>query len=185
MCTFSGNVYMHGKPRYNKKQKSNEIFKAKLGEKMLANEKPRWNEDLGMYMAKVYSVEQAMMMRDAAKMVSKEDEDDLTKNGPTNEDIADIFDFDQYKAKDFDIKIIKELELDGQMTQGVGGYTFLWKQDLEALQFQFSYNTHLWHGPTDTDLTDLEAKMVKYGFNADHFDGVDAGSDDEAAEDEE
>ena len=127
------------------------------------------------------------MMRDAAKMVSKEDEDDLTKNGPTDDDIAGILDFDEYKAKDFDIKIIKEVELDGKMTQGVGGYTFLWKDDLEALQFQFSYKTRLWHGPTvtDTDLADLEAKMVKYGFNVDHFDGVDAGSDDEAAEDEE
>ena len=183
--TFSGNVYMHGKPRYNKKQKSNEIFKAKLNEKMLGDSKLRWNDDLKMYMARVYSIEQAIMLRDSAKMVSKEDEQDLDENGPTDEDITGMFDFAEYKAKDFDFKIIKEVELDGKMTQGVGGYTFLFKDDLEALEFQFSYKTRLWHGPTDTDLTDLEEKIVKYGFNVDNFDGVDPDSDAEAAQDEE
>ena len=68
---YSGAVYGRGVPSYASGR--NEMYKEKLGAKLLA-EVPRFNTELKTYTFKVYAPEQAIMVREAAKMVCAEDE---------------------------------------------------------------------------------------------------------------
>ena len=114
---LSGNVYVKARPRYAKG--SNENWKEKGNAKMLANQL-RWNDEPTMkaYTGVVCTVEQAIMLREALKMVSAEDEKDVTANGPTDEEIAAVFDFPE--ANTADIDIIKSFDLDGEDTVAIG-----------------------------------------------------------------
>ena len=51
----------------------NALYKDKVNAKLLSEE-VRFNSELKMYTAKVYSPEQAIMVRDAAKLVCEADE---------------------------------------------------------------------------------------------------------------
>ena len=42
---------------------------------------------------------------------------------------------------------------------------------------------NMWVAPSDTDMTDLEAKMAEYGFNVITYDGID--DEEEGDEDDE
>jgi len=66
---YSGAVYARGVPLMG----YNDTYKDKVGAKLLA-EHLRFNTELKLYTAKVYSPEQAIMVREAAKMVCDEDE---------------------------------------------------------------------------------------------------------------
>ena len=68
----SGNIYMNGKPRFG----HNQVYKEKVGA-LLLTERLKWNDDIKMYHAKLYSYEQAAMVLEASKMVSGDDERDL------------------------------------------------------------------------------------------------------------
>ena len=69
---YSGSVYGRGVPSYASGR--NEMYKEKqAGAKLLA-EVPRFNTELKTYTFKVYAPEQAIMVREAAKMVCAEDE---------------------------------------------------------------------------------------------------------------
>ena len=58
---YTGAIYFRGKPRYG----NNEIFKAKVNDKLLA-ETLRWNDEFKLYSAKVYTAEQAQMVLDVS-----------------------------------------------------------------------------------------------------------------------
>ena len=68
------NGQMHGPGRLQ--YANNDVFKTKVGAKLLA-EPVRWNDSLKCYTAKVWTPEQAIMLREAMKMVSEQDEADL------------------------------------------------------------------------------------------------------------
>ena len=67
--TYTGAVYMRGVPSYG----FNQTYKDKVNAKLLTEEL-RFNTELKMYTAKVYSPEQAIFVREAAKMVCEADE---------------------------------------------------------------------------------------------------------------
>ena len=104
----------------------------------------------------------------------------LNEDGPTDEDIFNIFDFPERKSLDID-KV--PFVLDGAQVIGFGGATYPFKDDIKAIEgFDFKGtvdgNTiNMWVAPADTDTTELEDKMVKYGFNITEYDG--AGDDDD------
>ena len=167
---LSGNVYWQGRPRYA----NNDIFKEKVSKKLLM-EVMRWNTELKTYRAKIYSAKQAKMIRDAMKAVSADDEEDLETNGPTDEDIDQVFDFEEYKPAE--ISIILEFELDGEMTKAIGGMTFPWKDILQEIGFTFSYRTKMYHAPVDTDTDEIEALFDEYGFDVETFEEMAAAEE--------
>ena len=163
---LSGAVYMRGKPRYT----GNATFKDKVGKILLA-EPVRWNDEMKIYTGKVWTPEQAIKVREAMKMVSEEDEADLTDGVPgvpTDEEIYDVFDFEQ--AKSVDIQLIAEFDNDGEETVAVGGCTFAWKDVLMEHGFEFDGRTRMWHAPAGTDTDEIEAMMDEYGFAVEKFD---------------
>ena len=103
------------------------------------------------------------------KMVSEEDEADLAE-APTDEDIADVFNFEE--AKEVDIQLIAEVDKDGEMMTAFGGSTYAWKDILTSHGFQFDRTTSLWLAPAGTDTDELEAKMADYGFPVEKFDNA-------------
>ena len=167
---LTGNVYMQARPRYA----SNAIFKEKVGAKLLI-EPMRWNNELKTYRAKIYSSKQAKMLRDTMKMLSPDDGNDLDTNGPTDEDIDEVFDFEERKLAE--ISIILEFELDGEMTKAIGGMTFPWKETLQEAGFIFSFQTKMYHAPVDTDTDDIEAMFDEYGFDVETFEHMEVAED--------
>ena len=101
MDALSGAVYFRGKPRFG----NNEVFKGKVQPNLLA-EGLRWNDEIKLYTAKVYTPEQVIKIRECMKTVSKDDEADLTESAPTDDEIFEVFDFDERKS--VDIRIIAE-----------------------------------------------------------------------------
>ena len=90
---LTGAVYGRSVPMYG----GNQMHKEKLGEKLLC-EVPRFNEELKKYTYKVYSPEQAIMLREQAKMVSALDEKAFNESAPTDEEIRAVFDFPEFKG---------------------------------------------------------------------------------------
>ena len=100
----------------------------------------------------------------------------LNENGPTDEEIFEVFNFAERKSGDID----KVLHID---VVGFGGATYPFKYDFTNHGFEFkgtvdgtTYN--MWVAPADTDTTDLEAKIIEYGFNIIDYDDA---ADDAAA----
>ena len=73
------------------------------------------------------------------KMVSEEDEADLA-TAPTDEDIAEVFNFDE--AKSVDIQVIAEFDKDGENMVAIGGTTYPFKDILVLHGFQFDRTMH-------------------------------------------
>ena len=138
----------------------------------------RWNDQLKLYTAKVFTPEQAVMIREAMKMVAAEDEADLQATAPTDEDISDIFDFPE--AKSTDIDMIASIEVDGDEKTAIGGDTYAFKDLIKKAGFEFDGTKMMWLAPVDTDTTELEDTFEEYGFNIEKYDAV---AEDEAIED--
>ena len=175
---YSGSIYFRGKPRYG----NNEIFKAKVGEKLLA-ETLRWNDEFKLYSAKVYTAEQAQMVLDAMRMVSEKDEKDLA-SVTFDETIFD----DAHPAE---VKIFPlEVEGDGEInfSLAISGTTYPFNKILKQKGFAFHNIVNgqplkLWlreepEGQHEVDADDLEEMFEEYGFTVDKYDGV--AEDDEA-----
>ena len=99
----------------------------------------------------------------------------LNEEGPTDEDIFEIFDFPERKSVDID-KV--PFTLESEEVIGFGGATYPFKDDFHAAGFKFQGTVdgapiQMWVAPADTDTADLEAKMVEYGFNINEYDGAD------------
>ena len=163
--TYTGRIYMRGKPGYFKG--GNEIFKTKVGNVMLVPN-IKWNDELKLFTGQVHSAEEAIKVREAMKMVSEPDEKELTATGPTDEEIAAVFDFPE--VDEVNINIIESFVTDdGEDTKAIGGNTYPWHQPLKALGFKFSRITMMWHGPVGTDTDEVEAKMDEYGFAVEKY----------------
>ena len=169
---YSGAIYFRGKPRYG----NNEIFKAKVGDKLLA-ETLRWNDEFKLYSAKVYTAEQAQMVLDAMRMVSEKDERDLA-SVTVDETIFD----DAHRAE---IKIFPlEVEGDGNinLNLAIAGTTYPFNKILKQAGFTFHNVVNgeplkLWlreesDGQPEVDAGDLEEMFKEYGFTVDKYDGV-------------
>ena len=119
----SGNVYINGKPRYG----HNTVYKEKL-EPLLLTERLRWNDSIKKYHAKIYSYEQAEMVLEASKQVSRDDERDL----------ADVsFDWSIFKVPHIHIFPLEvESKEDGNvMHTAIAGDTYPWKDKLKEAGF--------------------------------------------------
>ena len=114
-------------------------------------EHPRWNDELKRYTMKVYTPEQAIMIREAMKMVSADDEKDLNASAPSDEDIAEIFDFPE--AKSATISVVAEFDFDGDVTKAIGGDTYPWKDELNKKSFAFNKIPRAWPPTNSSDLT--------------------------------
>ena len=174
---LTGTVYAHFKPRYG----NNDKCKEKIHAKSLM-ETTRWNDELKVYRLRAWSVEQAIMYREAMKMVSEEDEADINKTAPTDEEIAEVFNFPE--AKELGIHKMP-VTIAGQEMIGFGGTTVAFKDEFKERGFSFHRNVindalvQLWVAPIDTDTTDLEGMFEEYGFPLEEFDGVDECDDDD------
>ena len=73
------------------------------------------------------------MVREAMKMVSEQDEKDLNETAPSDEDIAEIFNFPE--AKSTAIAIINEVDNDNM---GIAGDTFPFKEYIKDAGFIFN-----------------------------------------------
>ena len=174
---YSGSIYMRGKPRYGK----NEMFKDKVGEKLLA-ETLRWNDEFKLYSAKVYTAEQAQLVLDAMRTVSEKDEQDLA--GVTVDET--IFE----DANPAEVKIFPlEVEGDGEinLNLAIAGTTYPFNKILKQKGFAFhnivnGQSLKLWLREIPEDQpeadNDLEEMFHEYGFIVDKYDGV--AEDDEA-----
>ena len=85
---LTGSVIARFKTRF----KQNDASKEKVQAKSLI-ERARWNDEIVKYTLRAWSVEQAIMYGEALKMVSAEAEADINKFGPTDDQIAEVFDF--------------------------------------------------------------------------------------------
>ena len=124
---YTGAIYFRGKPRYG----NNEIFKAKVNDKLLA-ETLRWNDEFKLYSAKVYTAEQAQMVLDAMRIVSEKDKQDLA-SVTVDETIFD----DAHRAE---IKIFPiEVEGDGDinLNLAMAGTTYPFNKILKQAGFTF------------------------------------------------
>ena len=164
---YTGAIYFRGKPRYG----NNEIFKAKVGDKLLA-EMLRWNDEFKLYSAKVYTAEQAQMVLDAMRIVSEKDKQDLA-SVTVDETIFD-------NAHQSEIKIFP-LEVEGP-NLAIAGTTYPFNKILKQAGFTF-HNVvngeplNLWlreesDGQPEVDAGDLEEMFEEYGFTVDKYDGV-------------
>ena len=169
---YSGAIYFRGKPRYG----NNEIFKAKVNDKLLA-EMLRWNDEFKLYSAKVYTAEQAQMVLDAMRMVSEKDERDLA-SVTVDETIFD----DAHRAE---VKIFPlEVEGDGEinLNLAIAGTTYPFNKILKQAGFTFHNMVNgqplkLWlreesEDQPEVDAGDLEEMFKEYGFTVDKYDGV-------------
>ena len=170
---YTGSIYLRGKPRYG----NNEIFKVKVGEKLLA-ETLRWNDEFKLYSAKVYTAEQAQMILDAMRMVSEKDEKDLA-NVTVDETIFD--DAHQAEVKIFPLEVEQG---DGEinLNLAIAGTTYPFNKILKQAGFTFHNVVNgqplkLWlreepEGKPEVDAHDLEEMFNEYGFTVDKYDGV-------------
>ena len=166
----AGAVYLHGKPRIG----NNEVFKEKVNT-LLLEERVRWNDELKKFTAKVCTPEQVIMIREAMKMVSEKDEEDLNESAPTDEDIADVFDFAEVKSTT--INIIECIDVNGEEKKAIAGATYQFKTKITNAGFNFDRTINMWLAPVGTDTAELEEMMDKYGFTVDTYD--EAMEDDE------
>ena len=144
---FTGAIYFRGQPTYG----NNENFKDKLFPVFL-KERLRWNDELKLYTAKVYTPEQAIMVLDNMREVSEECEKSLAHIS-VDESIFD-------DAKEASITMFP-LEVDGKMTLAVGGTTFPWGDKLKKEKFSFEHIVNgeplnLWLRDEDTN-ADMDA----------------------------
>ena len=171
---YSGTVYAWKRPRRG----NNDTFKTKVNPKLLKGP-TRWNDAVKFFTATVHTVEEAIMVREAMKMVSEEDEKDLLETAPTDEDIEEIFNFPE--AKDTTISIISEVDIDGEPMMALAGFTYPFKDDIKEVGFNFYGANNMWIAPVGTDISELEEKFHLYGFNVENFDEAASTSDMEDA----
>ena len=105
------------------------------------------------------------MVREAMKMVSEQDEKDLNETAPSDEDIAEIFNFPE--AKSTAIAIINEV---GDDNMGIAGDTFPFKEYIKDAGFMFDRDKIMWVAPMGTDISSLEEMFDQYGFDVEKYD---------------
>ena len=170
---LTGNVLWRARPIWG----NNEIFKAKVLPHLLAEGNAmRFHTQDKVFYAKVSTPEQAIKVREAQKQVSKEDEAAL-QSAPTDEQIHSIFDFPE--ANTAEIKIVASTDVTGTETKAILGDTYAWKDILNKTGFTWHKPTQMWHGPTGTDTTELEAKMQDYGFHVEEYGNLSEDDEDE------
>ena len=79
------------------------------------------------------------------KMVSAEDEKDLDATAPTDEDINEIFDFEE--AHSNVINIIGSVDLNGTDNVGIKGATFDFKDELKKADWSWDTDSKCWLAP--------------------------------------
>lgn len=169
---LSGHVRMSARSRWTGKG-CNETFKTKVNDKLLLGP-VRWNtaSEGGSYTARVNTVEEAILVREAMKMVSEQDENDLNESGPTDEDIAAVFDFEE--AKSTTITIVKQFTVNDEIKKAIAGDSYPFKDHIKDAGFSWNPELSMWLAPPDTETEDLEAMMTEYGFEIDSFDDGEA-----------
>ena len=119
------------------------------------------------------------MVREAMKMVSEKDEQDLMESAPTDEDIGEIFTFPE--VKDTTISIINEFDVDGNANIAIAGSTYPFKDIIKDNGFTFHRDGQMWIAPLGTDISSLEEKFDEYGFDVEKYDEAASASDAEDA----
>jgi hypothetical protein len=171
---LTGAVYMRGKPRFA----LNEKWKDEANKKLLA-EVVRWNDELKLYTAKVYTAKQANMLFKVMEDMSPECKADLAEQEPI--DFDELFNFPE--AKDYTIQSFP-LEVEGKTVQAFGGGTYAFKSILTKHGFEFKNTVNglegacLWLGSLD-EVEELENIITEYGFPLDKYDAAILASDDE------
>ena len=122
---FTGAIYLRGKPTYG----NNKKFKDKLFPVFL-KERLRWNDELKLYTAKVYTPEQAIMVLDNMREVSEECEKSL------NDISVDESIFDDAKEA---IITMFLLEVEGTMMLALAGTAYPWGDMLKKEKFSFEH----------------------------------------------
>jgi hypothetical protein len=159
----TGNVYLRAKPRYY----NNEKFKQAVGKLCLA-EPLRWNTELKLYTAKVYTIEQCNKILN--EMRSYDGGIDLPE--AVDETVFE-------GARPVDIQIIETVIQDGEEYVGVGGSTYPFKDELKDRGFKFQATINgklvqLWLKPKDdVDLDDLAVLFTEYGFDVEQYEAID------------
>lgn len=161
----SGNIYMNGKPRFG----HNKTYKAKL-DPLLLTERLKWNDDIKKYHAKLYAYEQAVMVLEASKMVSGDDERDL----------ADVsIDRSMFKVPQIHIFPLElDTKEDGKvMHTAIAGDTYPWKDKLKEAGFTSCYALNGVEGAkgwlsTSTAAQDLVKDFKKFGWTVNEHDGA-------------
>lgn len=169
----SGNIYMNGKPRFG----HNQVYKEKVGA-LLLTERLKWNDDIKMYHAKLYSYEQAAMVLQASKMVSADDERDLANVS---------FDRSMFRVPQMHIFPLElDTTEDGKVLHtAIAGDTYPWKDTLKEAGFTACKALNGVEGARgwlrkDPENEDQEATGVKYlvkyfkkyGWTVNEHDGV-------------
>ena len=169
---LSGHVRMAGKPRWTGKG-CNDTFKSKVNSKVLIGP-VRWNDEAegGSYTARINTVEEAILVREAMKMVLEQDERDLNESGPTDADIAAVFDFEE--AKSTTITIVNEFTVNDEIKKAIAGDTVPFKDRINDAGFSWNQELCMWLAPPNTETEDLEEIMTEYGFQIDSFDDGEA-----------
>ena len=113
----------------------------------------------------------------------------LNEEGPTDEAIHEVFNFEE--CKPWDIEKVPFV-LNGVDVLGFGGNTFPFRPDfleIEGCDFKHVIDgkvIKMWVMPADADVTALEEKIAEYGFNLIEYDEAEEelGSGDAAAEED-
>ena len=168
---LTGSVYVRAKPRYGK----NEEFKA-VCEKHLLNEKLRWNDELKVYTAKVYTPKQGQLVLDAIRTIDDKHEEDLA------DETIDESVFEEANAAhivSFPITVNEGVTSHDEECFALGGNTYPFKEELKERGFIFKNTVNgnegvqLWLKPlADTDKNEILDFMNKYGFHVEEHDGV-------------
>ena len=175
---YTGAVYMRSKPRYG----LNEAYKAALAPHLLA-EGLRWNDELKVYTAKVYTIKQAQMLLDITRDLDDKHKEDLDES-------VDESPFEH--ARDAEIHVFPMTVTDGPTGQNedvvaIAGMTYPFKNELMKRGFIFKNTVNgtagvqLWLKAMDADdpeTEELVCFMEKYGFTVEQHDAVEFDDDD-------
>jgi len=172
----SGAIYHRGRPRFGQ----NDKYKALL-EKLLLTERLRWNDELKLYTARVYTATQARRLLAAAKTLDGGDKD-------LPEDIDESV-FEEATAAHvtlFPITVHEGPTSQSQEMLAASGMTYPFKDGLKSRGFAFNNTVNdvagvnLWLAPVeDIDKEELVSLFEEYGFEVEEFDGTKDGVNDE------
>lgn len=171
---YTGSVYFRGKPRYS--AAGNTKFKEALA-KHLLTESLRWNDELKLFTARVYTVKQArLLLKEMRGLV------DGDKDMPEDIDTAV---FDEVDASKYTINVVP-IEVDGVPHLALSGATFPFKDELKEKGFTFNTEVNgteglaMWVAPTaEIDQEELDLRFTEYGFEVEYCEVDDDDDDDE------
>ena len=137
------------------------------------NERLRWNDELKVYTARIYSATQARLLLKVAKTLAGGEED-----LPADIDETVFEEASSTHLTVFPITVHEGPTSQNQEMLAVSGSTFPFKNDLKERGFAFSNTVNdmvlnVWLAPKGTvDLPELTAKFEEYGFTVEEFTGT-------------